>query len=326
MNSWTIGPTMKQPHQGMGAAMAGNLAFFNVQMCVAGGIGEGGDVAESGDVEALPIYFASPKEWAAVEPLNTSRYGHVVALGNNGQVYAIGGRLASTSGPLLAVGNVEGYTPGYVVLEGSPPGPIQRVNEGNVWATAKNSMPTPRERAAAATGSNGLIYVAGGSNGSTRLISSPLKTLEAYDASKDAWTPLKDMLTARDGPAAAPGTDGRIYVMGGMDTSGSYLNTVEAYDPATNSWEKVTNMKTARQGLAAVLATDGQIYAIGGGNPGPLQVVEVYNFTTGWSTAPSLNFAREFPAAAAAPNGVIYAIGGQTGGALVLNTTETLSV
>jgi hypothetical protein len=62
-------------------------------------------------------------------------------------------------------------------------------------------MPTPRERAAAATGSNGLIRVAGGSNGSNPESSSPLKTLEAYDASKDAWTPLKDMHTARDGPA-----------------------------------------------------------------------------------------------------------------------------
>ena len=99
-------------------------------------------------------------------------------------------------------------------------------------------MPMARERAAASQ-YDGLIYVAGGSNASTTDTSSPLKTLEVYNPVTNTWKTLAPMHVARDGPAAVTGSDGRIYVIGGLGTS-AYLSSVESYDPATNKWENMT--------------------------------------------------------------------------------------
>jgi serine/threonine-protein kinase PknK len=109
------------------------------------------------------------------------------------------------------------------------------------------------------------------------------------------------------------GTDGRIYVMGGVNDS-EWLTSVEAYDPTTKAWADVTPLLTPRSGLAAVAAGDGQIYAIGG-NSGTevLPTVEVYNLTAKtWTPGPSMSTARESLAAAIGPDGGIYAIGGST--------------
>ncbi len=57
------------------------------------------------------------------------------------------------------------------------------------------------------------------------------------------------MPTARYGLAAAAGSDGLVYAIGGSENSNygsdnsNYLNTVEAYDPRTDTW-------TTRAGLA----------------------------------------------------------------------------
>lgn len=57
-----------------------------------------------------------------------------------------------------------------------------------------------------------------------------LRSVEAYTPSTDTWATLVPMPTARYDVAAATGTDGRIYAIGG--TNGEVaLNTVEAYTP-----------------------------------------------------------------------------------------------
>jgi N-acetylneuraminic acid mutarotase len=317
MSSWVSAPSVLQPHQSMGAAAIGN-AFsepiaFSLRLFVVGGSGASGDVEMLSPASMAPPVI-HPEEWTAVSSLITPRFGHAVAIGSNSGVtwmYAIGGRSnpggTNPSGTLLS--SVEGYALG-------PP------NNGR-W-TAMASMPVARERAAAA-GLYDMVYVAGGSDGSAPNISSPLKTLEAYQVSTNTWKKLKHMHTARDGAAAAAGTDGRIYVMGGRGASGS-MSSVEAYDPTTNTWEKVASMNTPRDGLGAVLA-DGQIYAIGGENNAEvLSTVEVYNFTTKtWTLGPSMSTARAYLAAALGPGELIYAIGGYTG-ASVTNSVEALSV
>jgi N-acetylneuraminic acid mutarotase len=47
------------------------------------------------------------------------------------------------------------------------------------------------------------------------------------------------MPTARLYPAAATGTDGTIYALGGVGANGALLNTVEAYNPSTDTWSTV---------------------------------------------------------------------------------------
>lgn len=157
-----------------------------------------------------------------------------------------------------------------------------------------------------------LVYAVGGSS------STPLPTLEAYDPRNDSWSKLPDMPTARLGLAAAVGTDGRIYAIGGGDFDAATRRaTVEAYDPATKKWTTMASMPTARTHLAAVTGQDGRIYALGG-IVGPLvqdalSTVEAYTpGTNSWATVASMPTKRAFLAAAVASDGRIFALGGQT--------------
>ncbi len=132
------------------------------------------------------------------------------------------------------------------------------------------------------------------------------------------WSTAATMPTARSYLAAATGSDGRIYALGG--TNGNMpLTKVEAYDPKTNSWTVVAPMQKARYGLAAVAGPDGRIYAIGGQYqdsvvPGNVStVVESYDIASNsWRTEPSLGHGR-YVGAAVVSGGRIYAIGGFDG-------------
>ena len=133
------------------------------------------------------------------------------------------------------------------------------------------------------------------------------------------WTTVASMSTARYSPAAALGSDGRIYAIGGDNN----LATVEAYTLGSNTWTTVASMPTARGYLAAVAGEDGRIYAIGGYNNGyVLSTVEAY--TPGsdtWTTVASMPTARWGLAAVAGSDGLIYAIGGDFGNG-ALGTVE----
>src|SRR5581483_3959720 len=127
------------------------------------------------------------------------------------------------------------------------------------------------------------------------------------------WQSVTPLPTARYGPTAVLGADGRIYILGGANSSGDLLDTVEAYDPRTQSWTVVTSMPTARFNLAAVLGPDGHIYTLGGANSSGdlLDTVEVYDPTTkSWTTGVSLPTPRSGLAAVLGPDRHIYALGG----------------
>ena len=83
------------------------------------------------------------------------------------------------------------------------------------------------------------------------------------------------MDTPRMGLAAATGSDGTIYALGGNNRDSTHLDTVEAYDPSTNTWSPIAPMPTARRDLAAA-ASGSRIFAIGGhGVESALRTVEV---------------------------------------------------
>src|ERR1039457_3258569 len=165
----------------MGAAVVGTLftdnLLLSLQLYAAGGTGDSGDVEAQRNPFRRVVLGPPPPPWAAAASLITPRFGHAVSVGTDNhavsRIYAIGGR--SNPGAALLSG-VEGYTPF------PKPG----------W-TAVKPMPTAREHAAAAQASapdgslTTLIYVAGGSNGSTPDDSSPLKTLEVYHVSTNTW-------------------------------------------------------------------------------------------------------------------------------------------
>src|SRR5437868_15520187 len=80
-----------------------------------------------------------------------------------------------------------------------------------------------------------------------------------------SWSTAAPMLTARLDLAAATGSNGQIYAIGGTDGLNPF-KTVEAYNTSANTWSTVASLSIGRSGLAAATGSDGKIYAIGGLN------------------------------------------------------------
>jgi hypothetical protein len=316
---WSSVPAMPNQHNYLAAAMGALIPLPSLPPGI-GGVGGtiyllslrlfaiGGTILSS-DVQA---FNTQRNGWTAFGALPTPRFGLAVAAGGSlGGIYAIGGR----SNPGLVLQSV---VEAIIPLEGL----TSTTPDGVPFVP----MPTARERAAATTGKEGLIYVIGGSNSNDTNTSAPLSALEIYHPDKNAWVSAKPMGTARDSCAAATGKDGRIYAIGGYDGGLPSLTSVEVYDPATGVWASVAPMSTPRSQLAAATGPDGRIYAIGGQSRADVfSSVEIYDPSIdSWSPGPSMSTERYGLAAAIGPDGRLYAIGGNDG-MNVLNSVEALS-
>jgi N-acetylneuraminic acid mutarotase len=130
-------------------------------------------------------------------------------------------------------------------------------------------------------------------------------------AGQGTWTTVAPLPTARTGLAATTGSDGRIYTIGGIDSTGAVSAVVEVYTPSSNSWATAAPMPTARFGCAAATGPDGRIYAMGGKLNPYRAVVEVYTPSTNkWATAAPLPVERTYFGAVGGADGKIYAMGG----------------
>ncbi|MCT7657441.1 serine/threonine-protein kinase [Mycobacterium deserti] len=137
------------------------------------------------------------------------------------------------------------------------------VFDGTAWKLGA-PIPTPRRMLGAASDGK-LVYVVGGSNGT-----SDLATVETYDPAADTWAALPE-LPGRRSDFGVAYTDGRLVVVGGI-SAGAVLKSVVSLDLATQSWNGLPDLTVARHGMA--LAGVGRtVYAIGGSTgPGDDQV------------------------------------------------------
>jgi N-acetylneuraminic acid mutarotase len=225
-NSWTSKAGMNVPRGDSGVAAESGIIY------VAGGLnGSNASIAD------LDMYNTATNAWTAGAQMPGGPRYHFPAVAVNGIVYAIGGWQSAGQG--VALNRVEAYNPG-----------------SNSWTTV-SSMPTARGGQAAAY-LNGLIYVAGGCNGTC---SSALNTVEAYDPVANSWT-TKQALNVGRTQTAAGVVDGILLVVGGDDTGGNSLSSIEAYDPTTNSWTLKAPRPTAGAWLA-VGGIGGSLYTMG---------------------------------------------------------------
>jgi len=132
-----------------------------------------------------------------------------------------------------------------------------------------------------------------------------------------SWSPLASMSTARFGLAAATGSNGIVYAIGGSTGLAvtTVVSTVEAYDPTTDRWSAVAPMPSARRYLMAATDRHGRIYAIGGAAPPALagfrNTVQRYDpQTDSWATVAPLPAPRCCGAVATGRDGRIYVAGG----------------
>ena len=227
--------------------------------------------------------------WATVAPLPTARVLLGAATGNDGTIYAIGGR-----GPAGVSSEVDAYNP-----------------TTNTWRIVA-PLPTVRSGLAAETGADGTIYAIGGADWNNQ----PSSNVYAYNPATNIWTQVASMPTAHAGPAAV-GKDGTIYEISGEGESTGPTSEVGAYNPTTNTWTQFASLPTDRRELAATTGIDGTIYAIGGYNDegGTMNEADAYDPSTNtWNEIASLPSDRIDGgydlAATTGINGTIYAIGG----------------
>jgi len=185
--------------------------------------------------------------WHTLTPLPTARRNLALTAFEN-QLFAIGGETSQGITGALDVYNVDTDT----------------------W-TSLEPKPTPVTEVGAAV-INGLIYIPGGREGSSR--DEITAQLDIYDPAFDQWH-TGAALPYPVSAYALQAFEGRLYLFGGWDGK-TYLSSVLMYDPTLDSWQERTPMTTARAFSGAATA-GGKIYVIGGlAGDTPLDVNEVY--------------------------------------------------
>jgi hypothetical protein len=86
-------------------------------------------------------------------------------------------------------------------------------------------------------------------------------TVEAWDASTDAWRTVAPLPEARADAASAV-LAGRVHVLGGLGPAGA-TSTHFVYDPTSDTWARLADLSQPRS-LAAAVVLDGRIVLVGG--------------------------------------------------------------
>ena len=171
--------------------------------------------------------------------------------------------------------------------------------------TYKAHMLSQRAQEAAATGTDGKIYVFGGTDGKTRVTSA-----ESYDPSTDTWTSIADLPTTVS-EAAVGLPDGRIFVIGDAGSA------CYAYHPDTNTYSTLASLPSGIFIYRAAIGNDGKVYGF--------TIGEVYAYDISldqWSeVGPTPSDSYHLPGVAADPNGLIYACGGDQGSSEIPEST-----
>ena len=158
---------------------------------------------------------------------------------------------------------------------------------------------------------NGLLYVCGGSTGSSSSSTKCSKKVFAYNPKTNTWKKCAPMIHGR-ASLCIVAADQHIYAIGGRGEDKKATNTVQRFDPRSNTWMLVSSMLEKRKCLCGA-AFKNNIFVFGGsGISGPTHSAEMYVIEDDqWQNIPNMQVPRIF-AGAAVVQGLIYIIGGNT--------------
>lgn len=160
------------------------------------------------------------------------------------------------------------------------------------------------QQAAAGVAANGMMYVIGGSDGTTIT-----DAVWEYNPDSDTWRARSSKPTPVQFALGAV-LNGKIHIPGGELADGSVSDALEIYDPATDSWSSAASLPAPRSGYGLV-TFEGKLYLFGGWD-GDAATTTVFVYDPdqdAWSEAPPMTFARAYTGAAVADER-IYVMGG----------------
>lgn len=221
--------------------------------------------------------------------LSEPRTNAAVAVGNDGNIYVIGGYETTTW-------NVAQST-------------VLIFNMTTLETTVGTPMWTGVVVAPVAKVANGTMYLFGGYN---YTLGTPVAATQIYNPVTDTWSNGTPMPVAVWGAAAVTGPNGMIYVFGGSPLASG--NSTLIYNPVTDSWSYGRDLSIARQGARAFVEGPSSIMLAGGyTSGGATTLVERYNpVANSWSYGVNMTLSRAHGGLLAARNGHAYYLGGST--------------
>lgn len=207
------------------------------------------------------FYSPSHNRWTQVAPMPTPRSWLALAFAS-GRFYAFGGADEYGFNPMSTV---EAFNP-----------------STNTWSTVSDSGLNSVCNLGAVTGGDGRIYVIGGMeyNCNTEQGWKGLNNVSAYSPASDTWTPVASLpadhgYVGRSAFGMTVGSDGRIYVIGGIEGSDCCrpgnrgTPTVLRYTISTNRWTFIASLPTLGDlyhsgGAANSAGSHGKVYSIRG--------------------------------------------------------------
>ena len=215
----------------------GATALPSGEILVTGGHGGGGVLSST------EIYDPDTNAFTAGPTLKQARQSHASQLLPNGKVLIAGGN-NNTSGDW----------------------DIQTsfLSSAEIYDPATHTFTTTGSKTNATTGGTfvllwtGKFLLAGGGTNEAELYTPEMPgTLET-------WVATGNMVTARTGHLWNLLDDGRVFIVGGLDSSGNPLASAELYDYLTGKFSSTGNMATPRQHHRTVLLYTGKVLVTGG--------------------------------------------------------------
>ncbi len=232
-DAWELSVPLPEPLHHAGLAAAGERIY------VVGGYRSDGAASA-----AVWSWAPGDEAWAREKPMPTARGALALATVEVADTIVI-----------HAVGGATGF--------GGSGAELSDAHEAFVVARKSwdslGPFPGPRDHLAAAS-TEGKLFAVGGRE---LALTKNQARLDVYDPLARRWTRGPDMPTARGGLCAAGG-DGRIYVFGGEQPSGTFPQA-QVYDPAEKSWTSAPPLPSPRHGLGCAAERGDRIYVVGGG-------------------------------------------------------------
>ena len=251
-------------------------------------------------VSAVEMYDPTLNDWITKTAMPSAQHNFAYATGANNRIYVFGGETYTTSVDVRwGINNVLEYDP-----------------VGDSWQS-RAAMSSGRELAAAATGSDGKIYVTGGWARTGLSSGERLSSMEVFDPATNTWSVAAPMPQSRTSHMAFAYGDS-IVVVGGENDASAAQATVYEYVIATNMWHTRTNFLNNISKAGVAVLGDGQIFLTGGANGSTWYATASKGIASlSWTPVASVPDAR-WGQGAAEVNGKIYIVGGR-------NTTTYLT-